>query len=82
MSCCVLILRYEHCILCLCFYSCFCVCISAAAAAAASAAAAAGVIRGLDGAGKTTFVRRLNGGDVESVAPTLGFSIYTFSLRG
>lgn len=38
--------------------------------------------RGLDAAGKTTFVRRLNGSDVETVAPTLGFSIYTFSFKG
>ncbi|KAL8424690.1 hypothetical protein Efla_006475 [Eimeria flavescens] len=37
---------------------------------------------GLDAAGKTTFVRRLNGNDVDSVAPTLGFSIYTFSFQG
>ncbi|KAL8442043.1 hypothetical protein Emag_006708 [Eimeria magna] len=40
------------------------------------------VTRGLDAAGKTTFVRRLNGDDVDSVAPTLGFSIYTFSFQG
>ncbi|KAL8272959.1 hypothetical protein Esti_003127 [Eimeria stiedai] len=37
---------------------------------------------GLDAAGKTTFVRRLNGNEVNSVAPTLGFSIYTFSFQG
>lgn len=37
---------------------------------------------GLDAAGKTTFVRRLNGSEVDSVAPTLGFTIYPFSFQG
>lgn len=35
--------------------------------------------RGLDNAGKTTIIKRLNGEDIDSVAPTLGFKISTFS---
>ena len=35
--------------------------------------------RGLDNAGKTTIIKRLNGEDINSVAPTLGFKISTFS---
>lgn len=30
---------------------------------------------GLDNAGKTTVVKRLNGEDISSISPTLGFSI-------
>lgn len=37
--------------------------------------------RGLDNAGKTTIIRRLNGEDIDSVAPTLGFKITTFSYE-
>ncbi|KAF8509434.1 ADP-ribosylation factor family-domain-containing protein [Hysterangium stoloniferum] len=33
---------------------------------------------GLDNAGKTTIVKRINGEDVLSVSPTLGFNIKTF----
>lgn len=40
------------------------------------------LVLGLDGAGKTTFVRQLNGGDVNTIAPTLGFKIYTFAFKG
>ena len=34
--------------------------------------------RGLDNAGKTTIVKKLNNEDVLSVSPTLGFNIKTF----
>jgi hypothetical protein len=34
--------------------------------------------RGLDNAGKTTIVKKLNGDDMNSVSPTLGFEIKTF----
>jgi len=34
--------------------------------------------RGLDNAGKTTIVKKLNGEDINSVSPTLGFEIKTF----
>ena len=33
---------------------------------------------GLDNAGKTTIVKKINGEDVLSVSPTLGFHIKTF----
>jgi len=33
---------------------------------------------GLDNAGKTTIVKRLNGDDISTVSPTLGFEIKTF----
>lgn len=33
----------------------------------------------MDNAGKTTIIKRLNGDDIDSVAPTLGFKISTFS---
>lgn len=33
----------------------------------------------MDNAGKTTIIKRLNGEDINSVAPTLGFKINTFS---
>ncbi|KDQ12720.1 hypothetical protein BOTBODRAFT_34179 [Botryobasidium botryosum FD-172 SS1] len=36
---------------------------------------------GLDNAGKTTILKRLNGDDVREVSPTLGFEIKTF-VRG
>jgi hypothetical protein len=35
-------------------------------------------IRGLDNAGKTTILKKLNGEDIMSVSPTLGFNIKTF----
>lgn len=34
--------------------------------------------RGLDNAGKTTILKRLNGEDIMTVSPTLGFNIKTF----
>ncbi len=34
---------------------------------------------GLDNAGKTTFLKRLNGEDTAEVAPTLGFNICSFA---
>jgi ADP-ribosylation factor-like protein 2 len=34
---------------------------------------------GLDNAGKTTIVKKLNGEDIMSVSPTLGFNIKTFA---
>jgi len=34
---------------------------------------------GLDNAGKTTIVKKLNGEDINSVSPTLGFNIKTFA---
>lgn len=38
--------------------------------------------RGLDNAGKTTILKHLTGGDVNSVSPTLGFNIETIEMRG
>ena len=38
--------------------------------------------RGLDNAGKTTIVKRLNGEDITTISPTLGFNIKTLSYRG
>mmetsp|Transcript_1799 Transcript_1799/g.5458 ORF Transcript_1799/g.5458 Transcript_1799/m.5458 type:complete len:193 (-) Transcript_1799:3234-3812(-) len=38
------------------------------------------LILGLDNAGKTTVVRRLNGDDVHTVSPTVGFSITPMCL--
>lgn len=35
-------------------------------------------ISGLDNAGKTTILKKLNGEDIMSVSPTLGFNIKTF----
>jgi ABC-type molybdenum transport system ATPase subunit/photorepair protein PhrA len=35
--------------------------------------------RGLDNAGKTTILKKLNGDDIKSVSPTLGFNIKTFA---
>nr|CEL65463.1 TPA: ADP-ribosylation factor domain-containing protein, putative [Neospora caninum Liverpool] len=37
---------------------------------------------GLDNAGKTTIVKRMNGEDWNTVSPTLGFSISTFAFQG
>ncbi|KAG6885492.1 ADP-ribosylation factor-like protein 2 [Termitomyces sp. T159_Od127] len=34
---------------------------------------------GLDNAGKTTILKRLNGEDIKSISPTLGFNIKTFA---
>lgn len=38
-------------------------------------------ISGLDNAGKTTILKRVTGGDVNSVSPTLGFNIMSL-VRG
>lgn len=35
----------------------------------------------MDNAGKTTIIKRLNGEDINSVAPTLGFKISTFTYE-
>lgn len=35
--------------------------------------------RGLDNAGKTTILKKLNGEDIMTVSPTLGFNIKTFA---
>lgn len=37
------------------------------------------LVLGLDNAGKTSIIKRLNGESIDSVAPTLGFKITTFS---
>mmetsp|Transcript_15828 Transcript_15828/g.51669 ORF Transcript_15828/g.51669 Transcript_15828/m.51669 type:complete len:185 (+) Transcript_15828:74-628(+) len=37
---------------------------------------------GLDNAGKTTIVKKFNGEDVDTIAPTLGFNIKTLEYRG
>ena len=37
---------------------------------------------GLDNAGKTTIVKRVNGEDIGSVSPTLGFNIKTIRYKG
>jgi hypothetical protein len=37
---------------------------------------------GLDNAGKTTILKRLNDEDIMSVSPTLGFNIKTFVYKG
>ena len=37
---------------------------------------------GLDNAGKTTIVKRINGEDVSTISPTLGFNIKTMSFLG
>jgi len=36
-------------------------------------------LRGLDNAGKTTILKKLNGEDISSISPTLGFNIKTFA---
>ncbi|KAJ9525266.1 hypothetical protein QJQ45_020791 [Haematococcus lacustris] len=38
--------------------------------------------QGLDNAGKTTIVKRLNGEDITTISPTLGFNIKSMSYRG
>eukprot|EP00741_Cyanophora_paradoxa_P006273 tig00000989_g6082.t1 len=40
------------------------------------------LILGLDNAGKTTIVKRMNGENIEEIAPTLGFEIRTWEYRG
>ena len=35
-------------------------------------------LSGLDNAGKTTILKKLNGEDITDVSPTLGFNIKTF----
>lgn len=40
------------------------------------------LILGLDNAGKTTLLKRLNGEDTSGVSPTLGFNIKTLEHRG
>ncbi|GLC56394.1 ADP-ribosylation factor-like protein 2 [Pleodorina starrii] len=37
---------------------------------------------GLENAGKTTIVKRLNGEDITTVSPTLGFNVITMKHRG
>ena len=37
--------------------------------------------RGLDNAGKTTFLKKLIGQDVDTISPTLGFSISTIDYK-
>ena len=37
---------------------------------------------GLDNAGKTTIVKRVNGEDISKISPTLGFDIKTLEFRG
>eukprot|EP00240_Pyramimonas_obovata_P006688 CAMPEP_0118928672 /NCGR_PEP_ID=MMETSP1169-20130426/5874_1 /TAXON_ID=36882 /ORGANISM="Pyramimonas obovata, Strain CCMP722" /LENGTH=172 /DNA_ID=CAMNT_0006870707 /DNA_START=143 /DNA_END=658 /DNA_ORIENTATION=- len=36
---------------------------------------------GLDNAGKTTIVKRINGEDISTISPTLGFNIKTMSFK-
>ncbi|KAM3176755.1 ADP-ribosylation factor-like protein 2 [Hymenolepis weldensis] len=40
------------------------------------------LILGLDNAGKTTIVKKFNGEDISTIAPTLGFSINTIEYMG
>ncbi|XP_036261638.1 ADP-ribosylation factor-like protein 2, partial [Molothrus ater] len=40
------------------------------------------LVLGLDNAGKTTLLKRLNGEDVGGTSPTLGFNIKTLEHRG
>eukprot|EP00775_Hariotina_reticulata_P004513 gene4513-4766_t len=37
---------------------------------------------GLDNAGKTTIVKRINGEDITTISPTLGFNIQTMQFKG
>jgi hypothetical protein len=43
--------------------------------------AAADGDRGLDNAGKTTIVKRMNGEDISTISPTLGFNIKTMQYK-
>lgn len=36
------------------------------------------IYSGLDNAGKTTILKKLNGEDITTISPTLGFNIKTF----
>eukprot|EP00002_Diphylleia_rotans_P027448 TRINITY_DN54_c0_g2_i1.p1 TRINITY_DN54_c0_g2~~TRINITY_DN54_c0_g2_i1.p1 ORF type:complete len:189 (-),score=41.84 TRINITY_DN54_c0_g2_i1:393-959(-) len=38
------------------------------------------LVLGLDNAGKTTIVKRINGEDIDTISPTLGFNIKTFTF--
>ena len=40
------------------------------------------MISGLDNAGKTTILKKLNNEDIMSISPTLGFNIRTFTYNG
>lgn len=40
------------------------------------------LILGLDNAGKTTMLKKLNGEDVDEISPTLGFNIKTLEYKG
>lgn len=40
------------------------------------------LILGLDNAGKTTILKRLNGEDIKKISPTLGFNIKSLEYRG
>ncbi|KAI8908158.1 ADP-ribosylation factor family-domain-containing protein [Powellomyces hirtus] len=40
------------------------------------------LILGLDNAGKTTILKRINGEDISSISPTLGFNIKTLAYNG
>ncbi|OZJ05463.1 ADP-ribosylation factor-like protein 2 [Bifiguratus adelaidae] len=40
------------------------------------------LILGLDNAGKTTILKRINGDDISKVSPTLGFEIKTLEYQG
>ncbi len=40
------------------------------------------LILGLDNAGKTTILKRLNGEDIHEISPTLGFNIKTLEHEG
>lgn len=39
-------------------------------------------VRGLDNAGKTTILKRINGEDISTISPTLGFNIKTLFHSG
>jgi len=40
------------------------------------------IFSGLDNAGKTTIVKRLNNEDITTISPTLGFNIKTMQFNG
>ncbi|VDM50713.1 unnamed protein product [Toxocara canis] len=40
------------------------------------------LILGLDNAGKTTILKKLNGEDIDEVSPTVGFNIKTLEYKG